>query len=165
MTAKAAASLAAVAVVVALVAAASLVAVLKAKAMAVSNLARKSVVLTAVKTTVLKHLVATASSHAKVRLAATLVKTVVSAKVAVAHFEVILAMAKAHPAVTLVPHVASKSAPPAALTTVPPHVAHAPRLKQAAHRLTSQAVQPVASRLVAVLTPKSVHLSHAHHVN
>jgi hypothetical protein len=73
--------------------------------------------------------------------------------------------AKAHHAVTSVPHVASKTARPAALTTVPPLAAHARRLKQAAHPLTSLAVQLVASRLVAVLMPKNAPLSHARLVN
>jgi hypothetical protein len=66
---------------------------------------------------------------------------------------------------TSVPHVASKIVPHAALMTAPHHVAHALRLKQVAHRLTSQPVQPVASRLVAVLTLKNAHLSHAHPVD
>jgi uncharacterized membrane protein YheB (UPF0754 family) len=164
-----------VAVVVS-VAATSLVAVLKVKAMAASSHARMTVVLTtalkdvrktvskAVKTIVLMHLVATASSHVKARLAATLVRTV-ALKAVVVHLVATLAKAMAHHVATSVPHVASKTARHAALMTVPQHVVHAPRLKQVAHRLTSQAVQPVASRLVAVLMQKNAHLSHAHLVN
>jgi hypothetical protein len=157
--AKAVASSAVVVVVVS-VAATSLGAVLKVKAMAVSSHALMTVVLTAVKTTALKvapttvlmHLVATASSHAKAHLAVTSVRV-----------EVLKAVARR--AATSVPHVASKIAHHAALMTVPPHVAHALRLKLVAHRLTSQAVQPLASRLVAVLTLKNAHPSHAHLVD
>jgi hypothetical protein len=113
-----------------------------------------TVVLTAVKTTALKvaqktvlmHLVATASSHVKARHAATLAR-IVALKAAAVHL------------------VASKTVHHAALMTVPPHVAHALRLKLVAHRLTSQAVQPLASRLVAVLTLKNAHPSHAHLVD
>jgi hypothetical protein len=74
-------------------------------------------------------------------------------------------LAKALHVVTSVPHVASKTAHHAALMTVPQHVAHALRLRQVAHRLTSQHAQRQASRLVAVLMPKNAHLSHAHLVN
>jgi hypothetical protein len=91
-------------------------------------------------------------------------KTVASAAKAVAHL--VATLVKAHHAVTSVLHVASKTAHHAALMTVPQHVALALRLKQVAHRLTSQqAVQPAVSRLVAVLTLKNAHLSHAHLVN
>jgi hypothetical protein len=76
-----------------------------------------------------------------------------------------LAKAKAHHVATLVRHVALKIVRLAALMTVLQHAAHAPRLKQVAHLLTSQAVQPVANHLVAVLTLKNVHQSHVHLVN
>jgi hypothetical protein len=92
-------------------------------------------------------------------------KTVVSVATAVVLLVATLAKAMAHHVATSVLLVASKTAHRAALMTVPQHVAHALRLKQVAHRLTSQAVQPVASRLVAVLTLKNAHLSHAHLVN
>jgi hypothetical protein len=92
-------------------------------------------------------------------------KTVASAAKAVAHLVATLAKAMAHHVATSVLLVASKTAHRAALMTVPQHVAHALRLKQVAHRLTSQAVQPVASRLVAVLTLKNAHLSHVRLVN
>jgi hypothetical protein len=117
------------------------------------------------------HLVATASSHVKAHHAATSVttavsvKTVASAAKAVAHLVATLAKTMAHHVATSVPHVASKTALHAALMTVLQHVAHALRLKQVAHRLTSQAVQPVASRLAAVLTLKNALLSHVHLVN
>ena len=158
------------------VAATSLVAVLKVKAMAASSHARMTVVLTtalkvvrktvskAVKTIVLMHLVATASSHVKARLAATSVRTV-ALKAVVVHLVATLAKAMAPHVATSVRLVASKTAHHAALTTVPPHAAHAPRLKQVAHPLTNQAVQPVASRLEAVLMRRNAHLSYAHLVN
>jgi hypothetical protein len=66
---------------------------------------------------------------------------------------------------TSVPHVASKNALRAALMTVPQPVAHARHLKPVVHHSTSQAVQLVASRLVAVLTQKNAHPSHAHLVD
>jgi IS30 family transposase len=141
----------------------------KATAKVASSHVRKvaqKVVLRAVLTT---HLVATASSHVKAHHAATLettavsMKTVASAAKAVAHL--VATLVKAHHAVTSVLHVASKTAHHAALMTVPQHVAHAPRSKQVAHRLTSQHAQPVASRLVVVLTLKNAHLSHVHLVN
>jgi hypothetical protein len=113
----------------------------------VSKVALKTVSKAVKTTTVLMHLVATHSSHVKAPHVATLAK------------------AKVHLAATSVPHVALKTAHLAALMTVPQHVPHAPRLKQVVHRSTNQLVQLLASRLVAVLTPKNVHLSHVHPVN
>ena len=161
-TAKAAASSVAVVVGVALAAATSLAVALKVKVMAVLSRALMTVALTTVKTTALKPLVATAPSHAKARLAETLVRAVVSQntvglKVVAAHHEATLAKAKAHHAVTSVPHAASM--------TVHPHVAHAPHLKQVARPLTNLVVQPVVSRLVAVLMRRNAHPSLAHLVN
>jgi superfamily II DNA/RNA helicase len=171
-TAKAAASLAAVAIVAASAAATSLAAAvdaLKVTAKADSSHVRKVVLRAALKVVQTTHLVATASSHVKVHHAATLattvvsVKTVASAATAVAHL--VATLAKAHHVATLVLLVASKTAHRAVLMTVPQHVDHALRLKQVAHRLTSQHAQRQASRLVAVLMPRSAHLSHAHLVN
>jgi hypothetical protein len=113
----------------------------------VSKVALKTVSKAVKTTTVLMTVVVTRSSHVKARLAVTLAK------------------AKAHHVATSVPHVALKTAHLAALMTVPQHVAHVPRLKQVVHRSTSQLVQLLASRLVAVLTLRNAHLSHAHRVN
>jgi hypothetical protein len=171
-TAKAAVSLVAVVIAGALEAATNLVAVvdaLKAMAKAASSHVRKAAlkaVSKAVKTTtVLTPLVATALSHVKALLAATSVRAVVSAQTAVAPLVATLAKAKAPLAATLVPHVALKTVHREALMTVPQHAAHVLRLKQVAHRLTSQLAQRQASLLVAALMPRSAHLSHAHRVN
>jgi hypothetical protein len=120
--------------------------------------------------TVLKVAQTTASKAAKMRPVLKTVAAVATlSHVAMSHVvknhAANLAKAVVHLAATLVPHVVSKIAPHAALKTVRPHAAHVRRLKPAARHLTSQAVQPVASRLVAVLTLKNAHPSHAWLVN
>jgi hypothetical protein len=167
-TAKAAVSLVAVVIAGALEAATNLVAAvdaLKAMAKAASSHVRKAALKAVKTTTVLTPLVATALSHVKALLAATSVRAVVSAQTAVAPLVATLAKAKAPLAATLVPHVALKTVHREALMTVPQHAAHVLRLKQVAHRLTSQLAQRQASLLVAALMPRSAHLSHAHRVN
>jgi hypothetical protein len=93
-------------------------------------------------------------------LAATLVKTEVSQKIVVS-----AKVVAAHLVATLVHRVVLKTAHPAALTTVHPHAAPVRRLKQAAHRLTSQDVRPVANHSVVVLTLKNAPPSLVHLVN